>query len=262
MRARMRTKKRTKKRGPANRLAGSLAGATAASLVILSACGSAKLDSSDPGLNSQANSSSKKTGHSFSLSAESGLATPNSTAQTPPADAGTQFTAKRGSFLRRSESNGPGLNGALSGLRKNVPPRGQEPSDGGILKIGPNSSPTQLCAGGLRLMHAGLNANAISIFSAALDKIQSEASYQNVWVVQNEKLTETQLEAYVYKCRAVGFMNQGDRENAIEDLNQAIRRCPNDASSYSARAQAYQETSQGDLAAVDLAKAQSLDNGN
>jgi Tfp pilus assembly protein PilF len=98
----------------------------------------------------------------------------------------------------------------------------------------------------------------MSMFSVALQKIDTEAPYQQTWVMHNESLNRDQFEAYVYKLRAIAFMQQGDRQSCIADLTEAIKRCPNDASSYIARSDAYQQSNMPDEAEADYERAQAL----
>jgi hypothetical protein len=171
---------------------------------------------------------------------------------------GTQFGATHGSLLGAPVSFAPKKKGFAASRQTHV----AEPSDHGIIRLSMNSTAVELCNGGLRLERTGLNSNAVSMYTAALQKLDFESRNTETWVVQKEPLNLQQFETFLYKCRAVSFLEEGERTSAIEDLNEAIRRCPNDASCYLTRGKAYQLNNMTDMAEADFAKAHELGGDN
>jgi tetratricopeptide (TPR) repeat protein len=184
-----------------------------------------------------------------------GAAKPN---QVASAESGTQFAATHGSLLRTPNSLVAKKSGRPTGGQKPVPDQG----DHGVIRLSMNSSAVELCNGGLRLERTGLNSNAVAMYTAAMQKLDAESRSTETWVVQNETLNLEQFEAFLYKCRAVSFLEEGERTSAIEDLNEAIRRCPDDASCYLTRGKAYQLNNMVDQAEADFAKARALGGGD
>lgn len=172
-----------------------------------------------------------------------------STAATSSDDAGITAHVRRGSLLASGNpSQAPHRTQAVGSARGN---------DGGV-RVNARSNSAQICEAGLRLVKSNFNTDAVSMLSVALQKIDAEAPYQQTWVVSKETLNRDQFEAYVYKLRATAFMQQGDRQACIADLSDAIKRCPNDASSYIARSDAYRQSNMPEEAEADYERGQAL----